>query len=187
MPFDKTEVRQALCGESRFVEQEHPRRWGVAVSDALTFRVRVFIPLPPFLCGTRRRFAGKAAQFRFWRKTADDLFQKQIVSSISQVINKLKDGGGGRGGGGGEGSRRQKERQILGGFNWNNISRGSVVLFPLAIEMFHFMPPCALLFPTSSHSDCTCLRHHWPISSPIKCFSFLSSCVWLLKMMQIPN
>lgn len=39
-----------------------------------------------------------------------------------------------------------KERQILGSFNWNNISHGGVVLVPFAIAMFHFMPPCALLF-----------------------------------------
>lgn len=140
MLSDKTEVRQVLCGETRFVEQEHLRWSRVAVSGAVMCRVQVSVSSSPSCPSAEpENILPVSSWISFLKKTADDLFSEADCFKLSQVINKLKDAGE---------SRRHRERQILAGFNWNNISHGGVVLFPLAIAMFHFMPPCALLFPT---------------------------------------
>lgn len=138
---DNTKVRRGISEETGFVEQEYLTWPRVAVSEAVATKVPVSVSSSPSCLSAKkpqRHFARKS-KFLLRRKRADNLFWGADCFECSQVINKLKDAGE---------SVRQRKRQILGGFNWNNISHRGVVLFPSATAMLHFMPPCTLPFPT---------------------------------------
>lgn len=139
---DNTKVRRGICEETGFVEQERLTWSRVAVSDAVAAKVPVSVSSSPSHIPKKKktqRHIARKSTFLIRRKTADNLFWGADCFERSQVINKLKDAGE---------SERQRKRQILGGFNWNNISHRGDVLFPSATAMLHFMPPCTLPFPT---------------------------------------
>lgn len=139
---DNTKVRRGICDETGFVEQERLTWPRVAVSDAVASKVPVSVSSSPLRLSAKkppRDISPQKSRFLIRRKTADNLFWGADCFERSQVINNLKDAGE---------SERQGKRQILGGFNWNNISHRGVVQFPSATAMVHFMAPSTLPFPT---------------------------------------